>query len=528
MMEAILQKPAQYLTGSAKWILIGTALVCALLELIDSTVVGVARPDMMGSLGATSLEIAWVVSAYGIGNVITVPLSAMLSSLFGRKIYFTASVILFTFSSLMCGLSTSLWTLVLWRFIQGLGGGGLLSTAQSIIADAFPPKELATATAVFGIGLMFGPALGPVMGGYIIDSLSWHWIFFINVPIGIIAAFLSWTYVPNLAGATKPKKIDWWGILFLIIGLCSLDYFLEEGSDKYWFQSSEITFFCVLAIIGLIAFVWRELTVEEPAVNIKLYKNINLAIGHLLNLILGMMIIGIFFIFPLFTQVTLGWTAIQQGTFLISSGIASAIAMLLVSKIVLKKINYNTTAIIGALMFSVFLILLSFSSPDSSEKTFFWPFILQGFAKAFFMVPVMSMALSGLRGKDLAQATGLSNIMRQLGSAIGVVLMEIYLNHENAFVRSNMIGNISRYSNIVTERIAAYSQNFISAGYSSDDANRVAYQLLDSGLSKQQQLVCYDNAYIAVGLLMLICIPLILLIKNRQGNSNKNTEVEVY
>lgn len=524
-MEATLQKPAQYLTGSAKWILIGTALSCALLELIDSTVVNVSLREMMGSLGATTLEIAWVISAYAIGNVITVPLSAMLSNLFGRKVYFTASVVLFTFSSLMCGLSASLWTLVLWRFIQGLGGGGLLSTAQSIIADTFPPKELATATAIFGIGLMIGPALGPVMGGYITDNWSWHWIFFVNVPIGVIAAFLSWSFVPNLAEAVKPKKMDWWGILFLITGLCSLQYFLEEGSDKYWFESSEITFFFILAIIGLIAFIWRELTVEEPAVNIKLYKNVNLAIGHLLNLILGMMIIGMFFIFPLFTQVTLNWTATQQGVFLISSAIASALAMILVSKIVLKKLAYNTTSVIGVLMFSAFLILLSFSSPDSSEKTFFWPFILSGFGKAFLMVPVMSMALSGLRGKDLAQATGLSNIMRQLGSAIGIALMGIYLNHESAFVRSNMIGNVNNYNNMVSERIAAYSQNFLTAGYSPEDANRVAYQILDNSLSRQQQLVCYDNAYMAVGLLLLLCIPLILLIRNKINNSIETAEV---
>jgi len=524
-METTLQKPAQYLTGSAKWILVGTALSCALLEIIDSTVVSVARPDMMGSLGATALEIAWVMSAYAIGNVITIPLSAMLSNLFGRKVYFTASVVLFTFSSLMCGLSASLWTLILWRFIQGLGGGGLLSTAQSIIADAFPPKELATATAVFGIGLMVGPALGPVMGGYITDNWSWHWIFFVNVPIGVIAAFLSWTYVPNLAEAVKPKKMDWWGIVFLIIGLCSLQYFLEEGANKYWFESSEMTFFFILAVIGLISFVWRELIIEEPAVNIKLYKNFNLAVGHLLNLILGMMLIGMFFIFPLFTQVTLSWTATQQGVFLISGTIASAFAMMLVSKIVLKKLNNNITAIIGVLMFSVFLILLSFSSPDSSEKNFFWPFILSGFGRAFLMIPLMSMALSGLRGKDLAQATGLSNIMRQLGSAIGLAFMGIYLNHESAFVRSNMIGNINIYNNVVTERIAAYSQNFLSAGYSIDDANRIAYQILDNSLLKQQQLVCYDNAYLAIGLLLLLCIPLILLIKNKNNNSNETGEV---
>jgi len=524
-MEATLQKPAQYLTGSAKWILIGTVLTCALLELIDSTVVNVSLREMMGSLGATTLEIAWVVSAYAIGNVITVPLSAMLSDLFGRKVYFTASVVLFTFASLMCGMSTSLWSLVLWRFIQGLGGGGLLSTAQSIIADAFPPKELATATAIFGIGLMIGPAIGPVMGGFITDNFSWHWIFFINIPIGVIAAFLSWSIVPNLEVAVKPKKMDWWGILFLIVGLSSLQYFFEEGANKYWFESQEITFFFCLAVIGLIAFVWRELTVEEPAVNIKLYKNLNLAIGHLLNLIMGMMILGVIFIFPLFTQVTLNWTATQQGTFLISSSIASAIAMMLVSNVVLKKLNYNITSIIGVLMFSVFLILLSFSSPDSSEKTFFWPFILQGFGKAFLMIPIMSMALSGLRGKDLAQATGLSNIMRQLGSAIGIALMGTYLNHESAFVRSNMIGNVNNYNTVVSEKLAGYSQTFFNAGYTVEDANRLAYQILDSGLTKQQQLVCYDNAYMAVGLLFLVCIPLILLIKNKKNNSNETAKI---
>jgi DHA2 family multidrug resistance protein len=201
--------------------------------------------------------------------------------------------------------------------------------------------------------------------------------------------------------------------------------------------------------------------------------------------------------------------------------------VILVSKIVLKKLNYNITAIIGILMFSAFLILLSFSSPDSSEKNFFWPFVLFGFGRAFLMVPLMSMALSGLRGKDLAQATGLSNIMRQLGQAIGIALIGIYLTHESAFVRSNMIGNVTIYNNMVTERVAAYSQNFLSAGYSTDDANRVAYQILDGSLSKQQELVCYDNAYMAVGLVILLCIPLILLIRNKKNKSNEIPEAGV-
>ena len=526
-MEGTLQKP-QYLTGSAKWILVITALSCGLLEIIDSTVVNVSLREMMGSLGATTLEIAWVVTAYAIGNVITIPLSSMLSNILGRKIYFTLSVVIFTFSSLMCGLSASLWTLVLWRFIQGLGGGGLLSTSQSIIADAFPPEKLATATAIFGVGILIGPAVGPVLGGYITDNWSWHWIFFINVPIGIIAAFLSWSFVPDLINV-KPKKIDWPGIILLITTLCPLQYFLEEGANKYWFQSGEITACFIIAMCSLAAFIWRELTFDEPAVNIKLYKNFNLAMGHLMNLILGMALMGMFFIFPLFTQVSLGWTATQQGAFLIPSTLFSAVCMGIVSKALnLKWMNYNIVAIIGVCLFAAFLIPLSFSSPDSNERNFYGPFFISSLGRAAFMIPVMSMALSGLRGKDLAQATGLSNIMRSLGGAVGIALMGIFINHENAFVKNSMISYINPYNSIATERVAAFSQTFLASGYSSDDATHAAYQILDSAMSKQQALVSYDNAYMFVGVAILVCIPIILLIKKKKNDSGELTETTAH
>src|SRR5258706_8314218 len=316
-----------------KWILIATAISCAILELIDTTVVNVSLPEISGNIGATTTEIAWVITAYGIANVIVIPLSSMLSNLFGRKIYFTASVAIFTFASLMCGFSTSLWSLVFWRFVQGLGGGGLLSTAQSIIIGAFPPKQMGTGLAIFGVGIILGPTFGPVLGGFITDSFSWHWIFFINIPIGVAATFLSWKFVPDLAGVQKLTKIDWWGIVFLVIGISSLQYILEEGGAEDWFESNQIIFFFVTAMTGLTAFVIRELSIDYAAVNLRLYKSSNLVMGNVLNFAIGIILNGSVFIFPLFVQVSLGWTATQTGAFMIPGAIATTVGMITATRL---------------------------------------------------------------------------------------------------------------------------------------------------------------------------------------------------
>jgi DHA2 family multidrug resistance protein len=516
-METDLLKEDIYPTGAAKWLLIATAISCAVLELIDTTVVNVSLREISGNIGATTTEIAWVITAYSIANVIVIPLSSMLSNLFGRRLYFTASVAIFTFSSLMCGLSTSLWTLVFWRFVQGLGGGGLLSTAQSIIIGAFPPKQTGTGMAIFGIGVILGPTFGPVLGGYITDNFSWHWVFFINVPIGVLAAFLSLKYVTDLPGAVKPAKIDWWGILFLITGIGSLQYVLEEGGTKDWFSSGEIVFFFILAMIGLIAFIIRELSISYPAVNLRLYKNFNLAMGNIMNLVIGLVITGSVFIFPLFTQVSLGWTATQTGAFMIPGAMATAFGMIAVNKIIGAGVNPKTVILTGLGMMSTFLILLSFSGPDSNSSNFFWPFILRGIGAAFMMMPILTLAVAGLKGKDLAQATGLSNMLRQLGGAIGVALINIYLDHQNADIKNNIISNVSEYNTMTSERLASFTQTFSAAGYSTDDAAQTANVMMGSIVDKQQMLLGYDHGFMTLGLSVLGCIPVILLIRYKKG-----------
>lgn len=522
-MTATAPQPLSYPTGATRTILVLTAIICALLELIDTTVVNVALREISGNIGATFTEIAWVVTSYSIANVIVIPLSAMLSNLLGRKRYFTGSVILFTVSSLMCGLSDNLWVLVFWRFMQGIGGGGLLSTAQSIIIGAYPPEKIGTATAIYGLGLILGPTLGPSLGGFITDNYSWHWIFFVNVPIGILAAISSWRFVPDLAGAVKPQKIDYWGIILLILTIGPLQYVLEEGATKDWFSSREIVVMSILSAVSVVGFIWRELSIDYPAVDIRLYRNYNLAMGNILNVVLGMLLMGTVFIFPLFVQTSLGWTATMTGTFMIPGALATAAGMMFIGRFSQGK-NPKIFILIGIALTFSFLVLMSFSSPDSSAREFFFPFILRGIGMAFMMMPILTLALAGLKGKELAQATGLSNMMRQLGGAIGIALINIYLDHLNANARGNLVANISDYNLISSERVSMLTQNFYALGYSMEEATQAAYKMMEMSLVKQQMLLSYSQGFFGVALVVLVCIPIVFFIRYKKPKPGEKQE----
>jgi len=516
--EAALQKPTEivYPTGSTKWILILTAISCAILELLDTTIVNVSLREISGSIGATTTEIAWVITAYAISNVIIIPLTSMLSDFFGRKVYFTASVVIFTFASLMCGFSTNLWTLVFWRFVQGLGGGGLLSTAQTIIIGAFPPNKISTANAIFGMGIILGPTFGPTLGGFITDNFSWHWIFFVNIPIGITATILAWTYVTDRPGATKPRKIDWWGIAFLVTAVGSIQYVLEEGTANDWFESEEIVIMSLVALFGLIAFIWRELSIDYPAVNIALYRNFNLVMGSIMNFMLGLMLFGTVFIFPLFVQISLGWTATQTGLFMIPGAIFTAFSMPIVGAMLGRGANPKRIIIAGIMMTFGFVMMLAFSSPDSSEKNFYLPFILRGVGMGFMMSPILSLSVAGLTGKDMTQAVGLGNMIRQLGGSVGIALINVFLTRKNAEVRGSMIGYLSP-DGPGGERVAMLTQNFQSKGFSFDEAQKMAWQSMEGLLFRQQALVSYNQGFFMVGVLILFCIPVVMMIRYKKG-----------
>lgn len=514
-MEAAEKK---YPTGPVQTIIVVTAIMSAVLELIDSTIVNVALRQISGSIGATTSEIAWIITAYAISNVIIIPLSGMLSTIFGRKRYFTFSIALFTFASLMCGLSNSLWVMVAWRFVQGLGGGALLSTAQTILIDAFPPKKRGIGMALFGMGVALGPALGPVLGGIITDNISWHWIFFVNIPLGTFAVIASWLFVTDQEGVKRKGPMDWWGIVFLVIGIGSLQYILEEGNAKDWFDSSEIVWFTVASSAGILAFIIRELKIKNPAVKISILKSPNLAMGATLNFVVGVVISISVFTFPLFTQIDLGWSATMSGMALMPGSVLTAVGMIVVQRTLQKGINPKALVFSGFVMTFIFSYWMHMQSIDSNWDSLFVPQLIRGFAVALFMIPIINLAIQGLHGADLSQGTGLSNMARQLGTAVGIAVSNIRLTHVSADFRNNLIGNVSDYSQNTANSIQNMSGMFESTGMSSAEAQIGAYRLLEMSVQKQTTLLAYLDSFMVVGVVCILALPFVFMMKHDKNS----------
>jgi len=340
-----------------KIIVIFTVVSAALLQLIDTSIVNVALNDMMGNLGATFEEIGWVVTGYAVSNVIMITLSGWMSARFGRKYYFAGSIILFTIASVLCGTSTNIWELVVFRVIQGIGGGGLLSTAQAILVETFPREELGLANAIYGMGVIIGPAIGPTLGGWITDNFSWQWIFYINIPFGILATILTLTYVEEPKEKMRAAKMDWLAFVLLLVGISSLQVVLEKGQSEDWFETRYITILTFVAAITSIAFVWRELAVEHPIVNLRLFGNKAFTTGTGFNFILGFGLYGTTLVIPIFCQNLLGFTAMETGLLMLPGSLATAVMMPIVGSLLKRNfINPAVYAGLGLALFFHFLL----------------------------------------------------------------------------------------------------------------------------------------------------------------------------
>lgn len=511
--------------GYRRVIITITAIFCALLEIVDTTIVNVALNDMRGNLGATLTEVGWVITAYAIANVIIVPMTSWLSQQFGRRNYFAVSIIIFTTASFLCGNATNIWELVLFRFIQGLGGGALLVTSQTIITESYPPEKRGMAQAIYGLGVIIGPTLGPPLGGYIVDHFAWPYIFYINIPIGIIATLLTLQYVrsPKYAEKTKSRDIDWIGIGLLAASVGSLQYILERGQEDDWFSSKVIILLTAVTVLGIFFFIWRQLTYRNPIVDLRVLKNGNLRVGTILSFILGFGLYGSTFIIPLYTQSTLGWTATQSGMLMIPAALTTAFMMPIIGQLLQRGVPQQYLVALGMFMFFAFSFWgYKILTPDTGADAFFWPLIMRGIGMGMLFIPITTLSLSTLSGADIGKGAAFTGMMRQLGGSFGVALITTFISTQNMVHRSDLVSKYNVNSAAVQQKVSGLQQSFIAKGMSPDVALNSAYKLMDYTITKQASVLSYMDVFLYLGILFLICIPFILLVR---GNKRKKVDM---
>lgn len=502
--------------GFRRVIITITAVLCALLEIVDVTIVNVALTNMRGSLGASLTDIAWVITAYAIANVIIIPMTSWLSQQFGRRNYFAVSIILFTFSSFMCGNSSNIWELVIFRFIQGLGGGALLVTAQTIITESYPVAKRGMAQAIYGMGVIVGPTLGPPLGGYIVDHYSWPYIFYINIPIGIIATLLTLSFVksPKYGDKFKSNQVDWWGIVFLTSFIGSLQYVLEHGQQDDWFNDKGILTLTCISFIGLLLFIWRENTYKHPIVNLGVLKDGNLRIGILMSFILGFGLYGSTLIIPIYTQAILGWTATDAGLLLIPGSITTALMMPFIGKMIQRGVPQGYMVALGFLVFFFFtFIMRNKMTPDTGTEHFYWALILRGVGLGLLFVPITTLSLSTLKGKQIGEGAAFTGMLRQLGGSFGIAIITTFITR---FGQQHRVGLLTHYDASraeIQQRIVQLQQGFQAKGFTPNESLQKAYQVLDFSITKQSTVMSYMDIFMYLGILFLCCIPIVFLIK---------------
>ena len=510
------------LKGFARVIIVVTTVSAAIMELVDTSIVNVALSQMAGSLGVTIEDIAWVITSYAIANVVIIPMTGFLAGYFGRKNYYVGSMILFTIASWLCGTSTGLGELVFWRFVQGIGGGALLSTSQSILFDAFEVKDRPIASGLFGMGIILGPTLGPTIGGWILDNSQWPLIFTVNIPIGIIATILSVIYVEKKPDEGKQRAditIDYPGILLLIMGIGSLQYVLERGEAEEWFDSDAIRVLSVTALFGVVGFIWRELTTPHPVVNLRVLGNRTLALTTVFTFVVGLGLFTSVFVFPILAQRVLGFSPLETGLALLPATAVGVVMMPLIGRQMAKGTSPVPFVTVGFILFIVFGWMSAGVNPQAGKWDFFIPLALRAVGISMVQLPLINQAVAGLQQKDYPAGIALNNMIRQIGGAFGIAIANNYIAQHFAQHKADLVAHAYTGNPAWDERVSGIVQNIVSkTGAEISTATQMAYQQLNAVIERQAYLLTYLDTFRLISVFFIVVFPLIAFIKvKKQG-----------
>lgn len=507
-----------------RWIILIGLITAAIMEVLDTTIINVALPQMAGNLNATTDEIAWVSTGYILSNVVVLPMTAWLSQRFGRKNYLCFSILLFIIASFFCGTSRTLIELVLWRIVQGAGGAALLSTAQATLREVFPPAQQSLVQTLFILGIVVAPTVGPTLGGVITDNYQWSWVFYINIPIGLISLALVWFFLHDTKAQNKTGTIDYIGIVLLTLGLGSLQYVLEEGERNDWFDSVAIQRLTILAVVALVGMVYWELSPRNPhpIVDFRVLKNKSFSAGLVLFLALGFGLYGGIFIFPLFTQNVLGFSPTATGLVLLPGGLATAASAMICGRLLSspkKVVDPRVLILFGVCLFTWSMWILGHLSLASGEPDTRFGLILRGFGLGFLFTPINNVIFAALKGPEIAQGSSFINLFRQLGGSFGIAVLNTYITNQGRFHRANLVSYLTPGDPNYLARVGALTANAVAHGRSFADAQMLALGALDGIVQRQAAVMSFNDGFLLLGMSFIFTSPAILLLRAGKGKA---------
>ncbi|HEY3448554.1 MAG TPA: DHA2 family efflux MFS transporter permease subunit [Myxococcales bacterium] len=504
-----------------KWLVTLSVTFGTLMGTIDASIVNVALPHIRGSVGATLMEITWITTGFVIANVIIMPLTGFLSRQFGQKRVYLTSLLVFLAGSALCGTAHSLTALVVYRVIQGIGAGALQPTEQAILRQTFPPEEQGMAMALFGMAVVLGPAVGPTLGGWIVDSYSWEWIFFINLPVGALGFLMVTTFVhededirlANQATAARQRKqLDWQGIVLLSAGLAAVQYVLEEGNRDDWFESHTISACLALGLVALAAFAVRELTAPAPAVDLRLFRDKAFLSANLIGAVQFAMLMANMFLLPVFMQEMLGFSAVQSGFTLLPR----ALVMLVMSPVVGKlygRVSARAMVAFGVVNVSLGSFLMSGFTLQTGTGQIVAAIMVQGVGFSCLFIPLTAAALAQIPRHKLPDATGLQSLLRQMGGSIGLAVFATMLSNYGSHARASVAAHVSLLRPEVSARLDQIAAGMVSRGMDAASAQLGALKALSGMVAGQAMTLAFSHVFFLAGVVFLCVLPLLFFLK---------------
>ena len=508
------------ITPARRWAITFSVMMVTVMQVLDSSVTNVALPHMQGSLSAGIEEMSWVITSFLAANAIIIPATGWLSARFGRRRFFLICTVVFTVSSFLSGIAPTLEFLVAMRVLQGLGGGPVIPMAQAIMWEIFPLRMRGTAMAVWGGGIMLAPILGPTVGGWIADNWSWRWIFYINLPIGIVGFLLVSVFLFDAPFVTKPRGIDAAGLVLMVMGFGFLQLVLDLGEKKDWFDSGFIVGLLMLAVCAIVAFVIRELLATEPILDLTVFNDRNFAVGTMCIAIIGLGFNSSVLLVALYTQKILAWDAWNAGLVLAPGGLGTMISLMISGRLVART-DQRLMLVGGCLLNAVAATMMTSVTLGMDYWSLAWPRFLQGFAMGFVFPPLQTLTLATIRLERLGNATAAYNVVRNIGGSVGVALATTFLVRRSQVHQTALVSHLDVWDAETAARLKQWTDHFVSQGADSYTAGRRALAMLYRGAIEQAQIMAYADDFWLVSMLFLVILPLIPLMHRVRTEQNE-------